>query len=223
MATRHRLFASISAIFLFLLLISPQISRADDVGFSNLGSNDSYIGSCTCGWGIGNGWYGSMAVPFTTSSGGDLSQILIALTSYGGTSATTELVNDNSGVPGTTVLESWSLTGLPGWNSTGTIQPSQTLIASPGVELSGGTQYWLEVLPDSGNFIWMPNNLGQWQVNGQFPSCSNGCSNEYDTQYAPAFEVTTPEPSEVPMAVLGFAAVLYVGWRRRAAREYVLA
>ena len=168
--------------------------RADPVVFSNLGAGESYIGVCTCGWGVGNSWYGSVAVPFTPSVSGDLSQILVALANFGTNNGTLELVDNNAGAPTGSVLESWAVAGLPSLNSASTIQPSQTFTSTAPVFLSSGTQYWILAETPS-EFIWMPNVLGEYQVDGQFPVCSNGCTNEFNTQYAPAFEVTvTPEP-----------------------------
>ena len=209
----RRIWLLASSAILLCLFVFPAISLADTVVFSNLGPGNSYIGPCTCGWGVGAGWYGSVAVPFTPSTNVELSQIFVALTTAN--TGTLELVDDNAGTPGTTILDSWNISTLPPWQGPSTIQPTQTFTADPGVDLTGGAQYWI-VAQTNNSFIWLPNNLGQWQVNGQFPVCSNGCTNEFNTQYAPAFEVTgVAEPSSLVLLFIGFAMLPLFPWLAR--------
>lgn len=145
---------------LALLLTFPVKSSADTILSSNLGPGNSYDPSA------GRTVYGSLrqAMPFVPSESADLSQIVIALSQYSSvtTTALVTLYTDNNGLPGS-VMESWSLTGLPIFGSTSTTV--QILNASPGVLLSGGTTYWLVAAAPlatdvSTSAVWVVNSTG---------------------------------------------------------------
>jgi len=93
----------------------------------------------------------SFAESFTVAAGPgfNLTQIDIALTYIAifgtSSSASVELLANSGGSPGSTVLGSWTLTGLPADGSVSTIQPSQTISGISGISLTGGTTYWLAV------------------------------------------------------------------------------
>ena len=96
-----------------------------------------------------NGGFPAWASEFTASQTYDLTSVEVALGYISGTNAATvELVSDNSGTPGNTVLESWSLTNVadaPSGNGDG-IQPTETLDDQTGLVLDADTNYWLEVV-----------------------------------------------------------------------------
>lgn len=187
--------------------------------YTDLGSDDTYVSACTCGWGIGYnpgagsavGW---VAAPFTPSSTDDLWRIQIAMTwFYGPDSITINLVNDNGGSPGTTVLESWTMTGLAPWpfsftGATAPMGPAQTLTSVPGVSLSAGTQYWIVAQPDTNGdnyFVWMPTGLSLQEYVPDGVLCALGCGSN-SVQSAPALQVeSAPEPSAGVLACSGIA------------------
>src|SRR5579864_1069920 len=84
-----------------------------------------------------------IAAPFTPSSTSTLQQLDLALGYSSGTSAAViDLVNDAGGLPGTSVLESWTPAGLT-TNCFDCATPLVTLPSTGGVVLNGGTRYWV--------------------------------------------------------------------------------
>ena len=202
--------------------------------YTDLSPNDAYVYNCTCGWGIGyNGGAGSavgwVAAPFTPSWSGALTDIQLAMQwFYGPNNITIDLVNDNSGSPGTDVLESWSMQVLTGWqgynnpNMTAPMGTQQTLTSTSGVDLSEGIQYWVLAQPDTNGdnyFVWMPTDLALQAYTPDSPAvqCALGCGSNSD-QSAPALQVdATPEPGAAGLATAGLA-LLACGLRGRAWR-----
>jgi hypothetical protein len=220
----------------FCFLAFPAKSHADTIIYSNLGTSNSYDG--------GTAWNvlpppPSVAVPFTPSVAMDLSQILIALTVGGdnncniyGACPIVTLNSNSGGLPGA-VIESWTLSPLPDFGSVFTIQPNQTLTSTPGVLLSGGSEYWivatggrtLEGITEQD--VWNFNNTGDggtmatnylnsgW-VSG---SASALCGTTTITCVRAAFEVTgttatsgVPEPST--WLLLGISLASVAAWRQ---------
>lgn len=212
--------------FLVLVLTFPLGSKAQTTIYDNLGPGNSYTGN---GGRIiaGSEAYPLSApfipaMPFVPSENMDLSQILIALTwdSQGTNAVTVTLNSDDTGVPGTTIIESWSLTGLPAFGSTSTTV--QTLSSSSDVFLSGGTTYWLLASPSTPNTqaVWNLNSTG---ASGTYASFAVGSWYSYSGTLG-AFTVEgtplapVPEPSSYILLGSGLIALLLL---RRLAQQQV--
>lgn len=205
---------------LVVLAVAPTPAQADTI-FSNFGSATSFSnGLAVCG---SCGPYDSsiqagdpeyLATSFTPSADFTLSEIDVPLGRYSGTNgATVELLNDASGLPGSTILESWTLTNLPGSSTTFT---PQSLTSSGGVSLSSGVQYWVAVFPeDSTSWIdWSTNTLNPAESGYAYNFGYGWASYDYTT---PAFQVlgtpaavATPEPASLTLlgaGLLGLAGV----------------
>lgn len=165
--------------------------------YSNFTSGMSYCSGAagTCG-----GWTVSgststpgtvdTAVSFVPSQNIYLSQVHIALTWTAGTnSAVVTLNNDNGGLPGSTVYETWNLTGLPLYGTTSTIQSSQTLTSAPGILLTAGTTYWIVATPGASDTydVWNQDSPGIAVAFAQF---LHGAWTANSGIYPPALEVT---------------------------------
>ena len=116
-----------------------------------------------------------IAAPFTPAGDFNLTQVQLALNFNSGTTnrAVVNLVNDADGFPGTTVLESWTVTDLPSVLSPAAI----TLNSTGGIILHGDTQYWLvaETLASDSNTLvfWWTNNQN---LSGGVTSLDSGAS-----------------------------------------------
>jgi hypothetical protein len=113
-----------------------------------------------------------IASPFMPTATGALSSVAVALSvNSGQNGAVLQLVDDNGGVPSTTVLETWTLRHLRPF-SAGTFTPeSVRSILHP--VLSAGTKYWLVAKGVAGTTLdtWSWNNVG---VGGALLSLNNG-------------------------------------------------
>jgi len=213
-----------------VLLAAPVVSHADTI-YGNFGAGNSY--NCCSGWTVSgsSSTVGAVVVSaeaFTPSSSYDLTQILIAISNVSGTNQAYVTLNADSGsdTPGT-MIESWSLSGLPNF---GTNNSPETLTSSPGVLLTSGTQYWIVVWPDNSGLTsdtwdaWNNNSLSPTPASGTFSQSNDGVTwptGFSDTQGA--FEVDgtspTPEPGTFGLLGLGLAALPYVRSRLRARRR----
>jgi len=128
-----------------------------------------------------------VASPFTPSDTFTLTQVDLALLYFTGTNgAIVELVNSVDGLPGTTVIESWTVNNL----SSFFVSPGNlTLGSSSGVTLQGGTQYWLIAMPlaDDTLDVWQfePTGLltGTVACAGPPNPGGNGCVSESGTTW----------------------------------------
>ncbi len=163
---------------------------------------------------LGSGGRPAWASAFTSSDTEQLSQVKVALGSLSGTAAATvQILNDASGVPGASVLESWSLTGIPTISGGTQTLPVETLLDATNLVLNGGTKYWLAIFqPDSGSSLYFqdttpPNNpspvFGGNPLNGTFNGTWTGpfaASLSFEVDGTPA---AAPEPAS--LALLGSA------------------
>lgn len=153
--------ATNDAINSFFELAGPAVTIFSDFG-SGFASNSSTNGPGWCVSGNATPDCGPLvdrwvAAPFTPAATSTLGQVDLALGHLSGTNgAIIDLVNSASGLPGTNVLESWTVSGLPtgcGFCSS----PLVTLRSSGGVTLTSGNQYWIMVkgiAPDTLDFWW---------------------------------------------------------------------
>lgn len=150
-----------------------------------------------------------VASPFTPTGDFTLTQIDLALLAFTGTNGgVIELVNSASGLPGTTPLESWTVTGLSSGNL--------SLASTGGVTLDAGAEYWLIAMPFAGDTldVWRneptgllagtvvcfgpPNNFGV----GNTGCGGSGGTTWFTETSLTAFDVlgtptATPEPSSL--------------------------
>jgi len=200
-----------------LLCLLPPAVRADSVIFSDLGSSPSVYsdgGYSVSGSASAAGGFVEPAFSFTVgASSYDLTQIDLALTNYSGTngSVTVELVNDSGGLPGSTVLGSWTFSSLPANGSTNTTLQTESGIT--GITLSADTTYWLEVFVTNGTSntydLWNYNNQG---VTGTDAENTGTGFLSGGTATVGAFDVlgtaiAAPEPSSLLLLGSGLAAL----------------
>jgi hypothetical protein len=101
------------------------------------------------------------AMAFTPGANYDLSQIDLAMTYILGTNSfTLDLVGDYGGRPGSTILESWTVSNAPPYRTCCIID---TVTSTSGLLLQSGYEYWLEAVPGSDSDTreaWNYNSIG---------------------------------------------------------------
>lgn len=127
------------ALCLLSLAVLPGFSLADVI-FSDFGPGNTY--DCCLNWGIGLHFpsiYTVSAMAFTPSSNFDLTQIDLGITWVGNTnSVMISLESGSAGLPGT-VIESWTVSGLPP-STSGSTSVIETITPVSTVELMAAQQ-----------------------------------------------------------------------------------
>jgi len=211
-------------MLLLVFLIHPVLCGADTI-FNDYGPGMTFGSGASCVSGPSTPNCGPLNVrwvasPFTPNGNFVLTQIDLAVQAFSGTNgAIVQLVNDQSGLPGTTVLESWVSNSLPAY-------PSGNLaLISTGTALHSGTQYWIIAKPfaDDTLYVWRPEPTGLaglltrtcFGPPNNDPSNNNGCIGSSPTWTPSALEafdvlgtpVATSELSSLPLLGIGLLGV----------------
>lgn len=195
----------------------PPAAHADSVIFSDLAASSPIYssGGYSIAGSTSTAGFVDPAFSFTVgASSYNLTQIDLALSNYSGTngSVTVDLVNNSGGLPGSTVLGSWTFSSLPANGSTNTTLQTQSGIT--GITLSAGTTYWLEAFvtnSSSNTFdLWNYNNQGDTGTPAEntgagFATGVTGAIGAFDVLGTPV--TATPEPSSLLLLSAGLAAL----------------
>jgi len=212
--------------FLFLPVVaslacfSAASLNADTVFSTYDGTYYSSNGRFVTGNSVGFPGYEETAVAFTPTQNYSLSQISLGLTfdgvagAFGTDGATVTLQSDAAGVPGT-VLESWSVSGLP--PSSGT-SGSQTLTDVDNIFLAANTQYWVVATPSANDTLdlW---NTGDGAVFGNEEIWNGSTWTSLAPYDLAAVDITgsaVPEPASLALALGGLAIAAGLLRRRKA-------
>ncbi len=164
----------------------------------------------------------------TGNQGVELGTVVALVGDATGTfTASAELVADNGGQPGSTVLTTFTIPTIP----TGSTYHDEVFMPSSNVLLSANTSYWF-ILSASGTdtsafFRWgytdSTSYTGSGSLNMIARSQNNGSSwTTYPLSYGPEIlqvNSAVPEPSSAILIGMGVPAALYwFGARRRASR-----
>jgi hypothetical protein len=198
------------------LFATPAVSLSETIVFSNFGPGNSY--NTNLGNFVGNDFAGDVAAEgdtFVPGSSVHFSSLDIALSCFGhGLCAddfTASLNQDNGGVPGTTVLESFTVHGSS-LGLLGVKNPPLVLTSVLSPFLTAGTPYWVTVSSDVNNsIVWnwnstsdpssevfSPNAEADWFALGFTPGA-------YQVN---ASSITTPEPSTLVLLVFTMLPLL---------------
>ena len=167
-----------------------------DLAPSNSGSGYCISGAATTNCGpMTNRW---IASPFTAAGDFTLTQVDLSLGWNSGTNgAVIDLVTDESGVPGTVVLASWTVSQLPPSEPTTLI----TLTPTAAVTLNRGAKYWLVVKGAASDTLdfWSGNASG---LTGTLTSLDEGASWNNGILNLSAFDVLGAPVGNVPAPVV---------------------
>lgn len=136
------------------LALTAGIGRAEIV-YNNFGSNDTYVAFDPAASALGTGYVG-LAVPFVPSNCVTLDSITVAMAQDAGTGPVRlTVLTDDSGKPGTNVVETFLASGfLSGTGSVGTVSS----ITHP--HLQPGVTYWIAAHLTSTNDVYQWHGAG---------------------------------------------------------------
>lgn len=191
----------------FILLANAGLSYGDTIVVSNI--VDTLDGTGTV---YSSGPPQSYAEEFLTgTSSAVLSSIVVPLGNASGTfTASADLVSDNGGLPGSSVLTGFTVPAIP------TSSPADlTLTPTSTVTLEANTDYWfvLSASGSGGDYQWQYTNT----LSASFPnyavSNDNGATWAIGTPPGPfmlqansSSASAVPEPSSVSLAAIGLLA-----------------
>lgn len=197
----------------FSLLISAGLSYGDTIIVSNLGATVNGTGTI-----YSSGPPQSYAQEFLTGGSSVLlSSIVVPLGDATGTfTASAELVADNSGLPGSTILTSFTIPAIP------TTTPTDlTFTPTSSVTLNANTDYWFVLSASgSGDYKWDYTNT----LSTSFPNyaVSNNSGATWSIGVPPGpflLEATAasvvPEPSSLVLSAMGLLVFGVVVCARR--------
>jgi hypothetical protein len=210
-------------------ILATGAAHAGTIIYSDLGPSNASAaaGYDVAGTAITCCGFQEVAAPFTPSSNFQFGQIDIALFNTGSpafgdaNSVVLTLNSDSNGLPGS-VLESWTLTGMPNAFTPDTVQ---TVSASAPLTLSSGVQYWVVASPESSNSDndWAENSVGVFSgTDVAFNSGSGFFVFGYGNWEEPAFDVqawSSPEPGTLALDTI---ALLALGIGAFAKRSWIL-
>jgi hypothetical protein len=197
----------------FTLFANAGLSYGDSIIVSNL--TDIANGTGTI---YSSGPPQSYAQEFVTgSSSVVLSSIVVSLGNASGSfTAVADLVADNSGLPGSTVLTGFTVPAVP----TGS-PANRTFTPSSSVTLNANTDYWfvLSASGSGGDYQWQYTNTLSPSFPNYAVSTNSGTSWTVGTPAGPfLLEATAassvPEPSSLVLVTCGFLAFAAVLSRR---------
>jgi len=200
-----------------LVLLAVGDARANTV-YSNLGAGGTFSGGgiLVCGASTDCGEIYWDATTFIPTANYTLSEIDIALTNEAGTNgATVQLVNSVGGLPGTTVYETWTLSGLPAYGATSLGSADMLMSSGPAVQLTSGTQYWVVAEPADSTTkdVWNYNSTG---AVGNYAFSDNGGTKwNFDSTGPQLAFVVASEPSVVVLFLTSVGLCALAGILRR--------
>lgn len=217
---KNQLFVIAVAVILFVIPMQAQA----DVIFSDFGTSPGYNngdGLLVTTYQGGSTW---QADGFTPTANYNLTTIEVALSrwAHGSNTATVWLEKDNGGTPAGTgsAIETYSLTGLPNFGSSGPFVTGTSLLKPL---LAAGQQYWLVAYPTFGGsrLVWNQNDNN---YSGPTYASSSGTAGSWGTGNSPSLfgamrisgdpvAHTSPEPAS--MLLFGFGGLAMAAFKRR--------
>jgi hypothetical protein len=196
----------------FALLVNAGLSYGDTVTVSNLGATVNGTGTI-----YSSGPPQSYAQEFQTgNSNVFLSSIVVPLGDATGTfTASADLVANNSGLPGSTILTSFTVPAIP------TSTPTDlTFTPSSSVTLNANTDYWFVLSASgSGDYKWNYTNTLSTSFPNYAVSNDSGATWTIGAPPGPflleATAAAVPEPSSLVLEATGLLALGVVVCARR--------